>query len=1788
MKLINNRYRIEGLVGGVQNEKGYIVEDLWNKGTHEFMRILDNEKQNKIISKLIETFLEISQIRHKNLLSSDHFNIIETINLKKTDMLIYYAISELSTSPKLNMFKSQLSLEDTLELILDLMSAISYLNFRGIIYRFLTPSQILYSKEKGVKLLSLASLIEMEGSSYFDSFNEDFIAPELKMNVNDISDKADYYSIGMIMKYLLYDDYLKDTDGDNKFKNHLGLNNEQKDLLGKAISNLTNREASNRNLRLKDHIQQIITVFGLNYNFNFVEERTAIFLKTKIVGRENELNKFQDIVSKINNKTNEFYGAIINGNNGVGKTRLLNEITYKLKMSGSNVYKVEIIENDLMEIKNISNFLKLITTNAPLEIINRYRDDFSGLIPELALDFEVKDLDINQVNQRYRIFNRIGHFLSELTHDKMVYFAIDNFEKSNELFILLIDYLLNICIPNRLFFIFTCDHRAAESIKLVDKLQQWDEKGLILDINLNNLGEDDTGILVKSILGISYMPKKFAKIVHRESKGNPGYIDFIIKDLLNRDELYINDNGNWATKEDNYSDIDFPTNFCDTIKTQINKLESDQLQIIRAMSIFNTILSKRTLLSMVHLDADKLDSVLNNLINEGIVEEQVVEWGFNYNIVNDELKRFVYLDICESEKLMLHQVAATALTELYSDRIKLIFDELIHHLIKSNREELALDIIVEEAEKIENKYSSNSIILWEKAYSIIKDKNHSDKAKILNNLTDIFLLRGDIEKTETYLKELKRLSIETNDLEYLVKSIYYQADIYLKQNQNELLEREMQKLEDLSRKNNLSEGIIYSAITKGRKYLNSDNVELIQEIMDEAIEISKSNSIYEHLGSIYTILGYAEYLKGNTELAIEKYTRSIDYFEASGNVFEVVKPINNLGVIYSELYGDFEKGLSCYEQGLEVATKYGFGYMETLFLNNIGEVYINSLDYYKALDYITRSLKVAQQINDYRLIFLSNVNLGFIYLFTNQLDSAYSSYLFLVKANALNPVLDDETVCQYNNFLGEFYFIFGNLDLALKHSKIASDSSKDFNIKEYLRAESRMAFIDYKKDGYIDKERVNSAINKYQNTGIVYENLKNILTLSKLCIINNDKDTAIELYNRFNNLKGNHSSDCLEYTSKIIKSIIDDSNTNEIEAISANLGSCELLRVDTDLHYYLGLRYMNSKEFPKALRQFLDALDYLYKTTKSIPDGDLKFNLIKGKKGDVIKEKIDYIYRNIYGKDINTTYLEHVDKVDYNEYFDFSQLLQLLTKDEFNEIVDIRDDNLNIKSMEELLLNISDNYQSNLDLILNYICNETVAQKGYIINLDESNNHLEVLSSYIENDSTVENERMLFQFLRNKGPILINRNNKNSNSSKYEEYLSNELTGIICVPINMNEKCKDPILERRKWETSIDNKFNGYIYLETSKVFNRFDLERFKLICSLSNLIYLNIENNSLKLISTTDKLTGTLTRKYFDTKLDNYFDKNKHNINCFSLLMIDIDDFKKINDAYGHPKGDEVLTQIGKTIKNNVRASDIVGRYGGEEFIVLLKNTTIENGLEIGEKIRSSIESIKIPGVKSTITVSIGMSQYPDTSQFKEDLISKADQALYNSKQTLIKNQLILWHEGMEKTNRVVDKITGIITGNAIIDNRNILATIGTAELIGDNRNLMDKTYDFLGRIIEIVEGECASLILLDKNKYSKHMSRIRKSNEWVTTVKVNKELVKEVIINKKGEYIIDWHNTEAIDKITCNPNWQSVLLLPLIKEDIVLGLVYISAPLKEKEFNSQDFNIANLLCNIFVGNLS
>ncbi|MEW9094330.1 MAG: diguanylate cyclase [Clostridiaceae bacterium] len=287
---------------------------------------------------------------------------------------------------------------------------------------------------------------------------------------------------------------------------------------------------------------------------------------------------------------------------------------------------------------------------------------------------------------------------------------------------------------------------------------------------------------------------------------------------------------------------------------------------------------------------------------------------------------------------------------------------------------------------------------------------------------------------------------------------------------------------------------------------------------------------------------------------------------------------------------------------------------------------------------------------------------------------------------------------------------------------------------------------------------------------------------------------------------------------------------------------------------------------------------------------------------------------------------------------------------------------------------------------------------------------------------------------------------------------------------------------------------------------------------------YVKVESDYIKKLQSLvneDGLTGVYNHRFFHDSLREKIISCEGENKPISMIFIDIDYFKYYNDLYGHQQGDEVLKTIGAILKNSVNKEDIVARYGGEEFAVILPDTTEEDAVNIAESIRSKIESTYFKGEENQpngkLTVSIGISIYPDKAKNDIELIKSADDALYRAK-FFNKNRVETYTSILDELKNDIDEkhidlVTSIKTLISVINAKDRYTYGHVERVVTYSRLLADK--------LELSERDKKDLI------YGAYMHDIGKIN-------ISKEILnKKMPLSNEEWEILKQHPLNGVEII-------------------------------------------------------
>lgn len=280
-------------------------------------------------------------------------------------------------------------------------------------------------------------------------------------------------------------------------------------------------------------------------------------------------------------------------------------------------------------------------------------------------------------------------------------------------------------------------------------------------------------------------------------------------------------------------------------------------------------------------------------------------------------------------------------------------------------------------------------------------------------------------------------------------------------------------------------------------------------------------------------------------------------------------------------------------------------------------------------------------------------------------------------------------------------------------------------------------------------------------------------------------------------------------------------------------------------------------------------------------------------------------------------------------------------------------------------------------------------------------NKEQIIGKHIESLLTIASKVMFHSYfyptinLSNQvNELYIHMKNAQNESCAYlmnaQKVTSNEGKIIVCLLMPMNKRLDYEVelrTAKRQLEQAYQEKKEALVKLQ--QLHDAIEVKQQELLSV----------NRELLVLSNTDKLTGIANRRLFQAHLDELEQQFKEDQKSFSLLLLDIDYFKKVNDTFGHAVGDIVLQKLAKVLTTFARPEDHVARFGGEEFVMLLPNTDIGTAQHIAEKMNQAVANSDWPEIGGGLTISVGAATYGQGST-GESIIEYADQALYYSKQ--------------------------------------------------------------------------------------------------------------------------------------------------------------------------------------------
>ncbi|OPJ58196.1 diguanylate cyclase [Clostridium chromiireducens] len=1756
MRNINNKYQIEYELNIEENFSNYLVFDL-EKNERYALCILKNDfTYEKTREYLLSKFKTIKNLNFKYITNIISIEVIYSMNGIKLNRpqygyLMEYTESKIDTQAYLR----KCTPLKKLDIFMELCAAINTLNMQGYIFDDITIKDIrLIPTSRNNVTIEIRNLLQNELRK-FNLLNSTInsLPYQYSMEAKD-EGNANKDNIGQVVKLF----------------NHIFREEELQSQLIELnyVKKMYNRVNSiNKSFNIKHFIKDINKKMKKEYKLFFNDALVKIQDNLDTIGMEEELKIVEKNFQKILESKEKYKIIAFNGEDGSGKSRLLEEIRYRL----SNKYFKDIIYiNDLININLDKEEKYNYIVNYILDKVDKTLKDKYEIYIKKFISILIENNPVSsERKQNYQLINRMGRFVSEYTMTKPFIIIIDDLDERSEVFKLFIRYIafLNNNLENTMIIFSMNESRWDEkNLRFMNELkgdEQYEE------YKINYFNQYNTTKMIKSMLNTNCEIDKLSTKIYSETLGNPQYISDVIKELHENKSLYFDgDSGKWKA-DIKSKDILIPKTLENKLETSISTLEEKEIEVIKKLSIFENPLSEKIILENIITEVDDVIAYKKLKLN-GFLTDKISDQGILIGFTNNLLRNVVYLKLSEEEKKNLHSNASIFMEDILFETDYYI-EEFLIHLERSNNYEKAAFYTLKYAKAQDLLGDITKSISYYK--KVLKYPNVLNRSEIAINIAKLYEKNSKHEKSYEYFEKANQFSIQDDEMQ---TEIYTLLELIIIQinNINDInteVEYSLNCVRRLLDRDFYPKGEVYYYYALALKNRLEYNHKLTLNCAEKALIICKENNIKED------IYGWV-----NTTLA-SAYIKEGDYQESKSlclNAVEIFISNNNInGELYSRiLYASIckeegERNEIILEQYLDLAklsNKYKVYKKEILSLIYIANIYNQEKKYSLAEEYLLRALEREQEegVDQYSFSICSGLCL--LYINLGRINLAVK-YYYLMKQMQKGLKLLEEEVINTNYIYALYNLLVCNYDLAYDYLKgiyALIFNAKNFNYKIIICNYYELMLHKCKNEDAIKNvygkldENIKKILNHDVELGIKINAIRRILLLGY-------KKFAEELFLNLNeyprdyNMEGIYIYLELNFRGKNYYNFL----INKALRICAFINNQE---TKADIYAMIGTKYSELNCDALAMNYYYESIALHIDTVNSLPENDKLLYLnnsnfietrklfIKCLNDDLainMKFKLIESIKKYEEIDILLKELDLTNILGNKSIFKLAQ--NIYEKCYYNDLSDI------YKVFERFSTDVI----SDLENVIKYMARLTLADKAMIV-IENNEGENDVICTYRISDKNEINRYFSLKVDSDEDVFVIS-----NNDTRIYQLEDNILK------YGMRSCMYMKIINRERYINSTSG-INARLILITNNAMNYINQQSRKTIEQFRPFLIFLLEKYNLTISSTLDKLTGVYNRKYFEESLLYMLDSARLEKSEFAVMMFDIDDFKGVNDRYGHQTGDEVLVKLTKEVKKCIGKRDVVGRYGGEEFIVLLPDSNKEKALNMAEKIRKNVQEAKILGDKRNVTISMGIALSANESVNSEEIIGRADQALYKAKYEG-KNRCIVWENDYGISNYTNNELTGVLSGNATRDYNLAVILKEVANISKVKADKQEKIYQFILEVMKVIECETATVFILKDKKIINIYSKLRAKDGLHTGEKFNFKLINQTIEEEKGMYLIDWESMDHYNQYGI-PDWKSVCITPVICNGEVLAVFYLSVSVNKKEFTCNDYNLLNCFADI------
>lgn len=1762
MDLINNKFRI---VKTQYSNRIISFYDVISLGEKDILRSMYYINPKMLPEMLIKRFITESEnyqsIHHPFLVKVLDFNMVFSVDRKSVNRTNYYFLIEKFDCKKtfLGYIKKDGDADFVLSKYIDILKIFALIARKNYYYESISSETIYIDDNLNIKIKDIVSdVIESNLSPVMSEGSLIYKAPEIFKGERP-GIHSTIYSLGVYLEMLL-----ENKDFSLRYKH----------ALIPIVKKMKEYSKINRYHSLAEVLKDINKAAHTQYSIFFEDKLYYTRMNPPVTGRENIIEPVMRVATALRYGDTGRYIFEIKGDFGSGKTKLLRTLRKNLSINGINIF-ASFLEN------------RIKTPNNPfIDILAKIHDEkgqpFIEKYPKVINYIKSASMKEND----FASYAQINSFIEESISDEPTAIIIDDISPEDKRTAEILRYMSESANKNSaLIIIYSCGTTLSIDNSAV--------------MQVNSLDIHHTTKFIKDFLGMTDSPVELAMRIYKTTYGNVNDLNRIMKNLLAKDILFLDSKGQWSLDLKSYNDMFITEGNLIAVNDVYAGLSDIQQEILTGFSVFKNPSSLENIHNTLEdkMSLEQIKAQLDELVYSNILTTHFNDDGYYYEFQDKNLKRNIYSLLDERQKVTKHiQIAEKILKD---DEVmdKRTLDELVFHFKNSGDYKNAASYAV----KLAKEYLNSSAIedgleKYSEALNYAQ-LSHDNLTRIITTQRSAaaYFANGKLDRAIDTYKESIIAAEEACNYKIVMNSMNKLLELYLEQNKialaTDLLKKikiyfethfRIQKDDEIEHRDTRKyylKGFLEYLISGAKYCVHTNDIQNAFIYSEEGLVLIERGykkqrgflTYYKALASKSSSMNYS--LEDIEKISNE----TLDIFKEINYAKGIALAYNNLGILNSERIGNNKKAIQYFSFMKNISTEHSMYSQKCIAYANLAETYFWELEHEKAYKCFKESLSIALELNKQDLLFYIYVYIAEVLIEVLDFKRA-KDYIEKAETELRNNPHQATSMANYNRVLALMHVNNGDILLAKKHIDKVFELTKYFSLVDGVRVRIIDAHI---------KMRLTSDKSEHEKLrAFIFEQIKTIkeypyalkalmdLIVAKgyltptgldrwLCTwgIQNFEAENSRMQQNLNFLKAQtYKNEKLLRIAEELKHHI-PASFDKRQRIQTSFALFKIYYTLNDL--YLAINYL--------IECYLILKEMIYIIMNSI-EGRSSVSIVMREVIQKLEDFSDFNDREPSNMTVNLQEFSYRDtdaKIKDN-----SILTRLIKNDELKEMIYKKLGINKDLSSDMIIESLKFSNIKNIQMLLDHMKDMTWADAACIFTEIEGDLFpLVTLGSLSDmNDA----KRIINQVQMTGNEVFYSEFTKMDVTSN-KKLLQKDVKGFMCFAIYNNTSVANDRRTSKKSATA-------YVYLESKSHINNFNYSSGLLLQKYSNLMGAFVDNYNLSYKYSVDKLTGAYNRQYFDLYLKNEIDDIYLANGSFSLVIMDIDLFKKVNDTFGHTAGDLLLKQFTSIVQQTIRSEDVFCRYGGEEFTLILKNTGSEEALSISNRIRKLIEKNLLDPAGKSITVSMGISSYPQHAQWEEELITKADIALYIAKNNG-RNSVEIWsadidEKKMLKSNN--DELLSSIFGESMHRSNLFVKSVN---MLKENMDSAEKLENYLKYMLSYFEAENLYIVSCTDKKIN-HLIKVDKTG--IITIKksfkkyINSKFIKRVYRDGETIFTTDWENTSVVDEITGIPQWQSVLATPIIHNGETTGALYITSPVKSHEFSYIDSAVAQIVAPI------